>query len=235
MERRDPRASSWVVAPSGCRPSRASGRRTASACVLVVLLAVLTLQLTATRTFADDAVVKIPNGDGLHCASNGTATRVFLSVRTKAGIDPASIRVVSDQWVQTKVVGATNSWLLRLKGPRPVAPESVQVVTSAGAGSVDLPGFDAPCPVTDTAAEAGHDPSEPVGFGTPVDPAPVRVRAEQRSGPIGGSLPFTGPGAIKLLPAGVASLAVGLLLVLGPRRPVRRVGLRYDGRFLAAE
>src|SRR3954462_6551035 len=50
---------------------------------VVALLAVLVVQAPA---FADSATVKIPEGEGLHCAANGTATRVSVGVRTKDAV-----------------------------------------------------------------------------------------------------------------------------------------------------
>lgn len=215
------------------RPSSRSWR-TASGFVIITAFVLL---LAGPAFGADGVIVKLPNGDGPHCASNGTATRVFLAVRTKDAIDPGSIRVVSGVWSQSGVVGATNSWLLRLKGPRPVPPSTVQVVTSEGTTSFDVPGFDAPCPVSPAPAITGAvgdtAGGTPAGLEAVHTVTPAVVRASGDSAPISGSLPFTGMGTIQLLPIGAFCLCVGTLLLLGPRRPPRREALRYDGRFLS--
>ncbi len=205
--------------------------RRVSGLAVVILLSLCMVAASAFR--ADAATVNLRNNDGPHCASDG-GTRLYLALRTKDAIDPGSIRLISSVWTQTNVVGATNSWMLRLKGPRPVAPETVKVVTSEGTLRVAVPGFDAPCPVLSPARSSESSGGTPVSVEAANTAKPAQaVAAPRRSAAIGGSLPFTGMGTIQLLPIGAFCLCAGLLLVFGPRRPTRRDALRYDGRFIA--
>jgi hypothetical protein len=209
----------------------------------LVALAALAVPAFSTAAFADAALTaKFVNEDGPHCVRNGTASRGHLVIRTKASMPRGAITTVSDVWTQTSVVGAQNSWLVRLRAPRPAPASIVRVFTPIGSIEVSVPRFDTPCPVppqsltpqgasgAGSGAASGASGSAVLGAATNQAAAKPVVRS---AAPTSGSLPLTGMGTIQLLPVAALFLCLGTLMLAGPRRRVRPEALRYDGRFLA--